>query len=74
MLVIDTGLETAERIVKAWAQLKSELPLDAESKERIDQQFKCVPITRRFLPGSLATTPPDRTIRKKAVRRHHLSR
>lgn len=74
MLVIETGLETAERIVKAWAQLKSDLPLDAESKERIDQQLKYVPITRRFLSGGFSTTPPARTLRKRAVRRRKLSR
>jgi serine/threonine-protein kinase HipA len=74
MLVIETGLETAERTVKAWLQLKSELPLDAESKERINQQLKYVPITRRLLPGSLATTRPARTIRKRAVRRSNWSR
>jgi serine/threonine-protein kinase HipA len=74
MLVIETGLEAAERTVKAWLQLKSELPLDAKSRERINQQLKYVPITRRFLPGSLATTRPARTIRKRTVRRSNWSR
>jgi serine/threonine-protein kinase HipA len=71
MLVIETGLETAERTVKAWLQLKSELPLDAESREKIDQQLKYVPITRQFLPGSLATTRPARTIKRRGVRRRN---
>jgi serine/threonine-protein kinase HipA len=69
MLVIETGLETAERTVKAWLQLKSELPLNAESREKINHQLKYVPITRRFLPGSLVITRPSLTIKRRAARR-----
>lgn len=74
MLVIETGLETAERTAKAWLQMKSELPLDAESRGKINQQLKYVPITSQFLPGNLATTRSARTIRRRAGRGRNKSR
>lgn len=50
-LVTQTALETAERIVNKWSQIADDLPLDKKSREKINQQFKYVPITRQFLTG-----------------------
>lgn len=59
-LVVETALETAERLVKAWSRLKGDLPIDKEGREQVDEQLNYVPITRRFLTGSSAETTPSR--------------
>ena len=55
-LVVETAWETAERVVQAWSRLKGDLPIDQEGRERIDEQLKYVPLTRRFLAGTSAET------------------
>lgn len=48
-IVLDTALATAERTVKAWAKHSSELPVGKETRNKIDEQLRYVPLTRRFL-------------------------
>jgi len=57
-LVVETAVETAERVVKAWSRLKGELPIDLDGRERIDEQLKYVPMTRQFLKGSSSKLNP----------------
>ncbi len=48
-IVLDTALATAERTVNAWSHLSNELPIDEQTRNKIDEQLRYVPLTRRFL-------------------------
>ena len=48
-IVLDTALATAERTVNAWTEHSSELPIGKETRDKIDEQLRYVPLTRRFL-------------------------
>jgi len=51
-LILETAIATAERTVTAWSHLSSELPIDEETRNKIDEQLKYVPLTRRFIGSS----------------------
>jgi hypothetical protein len=48
-LVLEVALATAERIVRAWARISSELPISQQAHEKIDEQLQYVPLTKPFL-------------------------
>jgi serine/threonine-protein kinase HipA len=48
-LVLEVALATAERIVSAWSRLSPELPISQHVREKIDEQLRYVPLTKRFL-------------------------
>jgi serine/threonine-protein kinase HipA len=47
-LIIDTAMETSERIVKMWPPLQPDLPMDSDSKRRVTQRISLFPLTRKF--------------------------
>jgi serine/threonine-protein kinase HipA len=51
-LILETAIATAERTVTAWSHLSRELPIDEETRNKIDEQLKYVPLTRRFIGSS----------------------
>jgi serine/threonine-protein kinase HipA len=48
-IVLDTALAIAERTVNAWEKHSSELPIGKETRDKIDEQLRYVPLTRRFM-------------------------
>ncbi len=48
-IVLDTALATAERTVNAWTKHSSELQIGKETRSKIEEQLRYVPLTRRFL-------------------------
>lgn len=48
-IVLDTALATAERTVNTWSHLSNELPIDKQTRNKVDEQLRYVPLTRRFL-------------------------
>jgi serine/threonine-protein kinase HipA len=69
-LVTETALETAETVVKNWSQLAAELPLDLESREKINEQLRYVPITRQFLSGRVGEKPRQHHARRGRPAKH----
>jgi serine/threonine-protein kinase HipA len=53
-LVLDSGLQTAERVVDAWRRMNRDLPIDGEVRRRIEGRFKYVPLTRAFLSSGVS--------------------
>jgi serine/threonine-protein kinase HipA len=51
-MLLDAALETAEKTVKTWLEINPDLPLDSAMRQRINEQFKYVPLTRQFLKES----------------------
>jgi serine/threonine-protein kinase HipA len=47
-LVVETALDTAERVVKKWSEMNADLPLTASMRRKIQEQFMYVPLIRRF--------------------------
>ena len=52
-MVVQTALETAEKTVRAWSEMASDLPLHDQVREGIDEQLRYFPLTQQFLqvPG-----------------------
>ncbi|HEV2988928.1 MAG TPA: type II toxin-antitoxin system HipA family toxin [Candidatus Angelobacter sp.] len=63
-IVIETALATAERMVKTWPQVADDLPIDKKFKQKINEQFKYVPLTRQFLAGGKTVKSPKNTSRR----------
>ena len=66
-LVLDVALETAERTVKAWSEMNSDLPLDSGMRQKINEQLKYVPLTRQFL-GEAGGRPARASARQRGRR------
>jgi serine/threonine-protein kinase HipA len=58
-MVVETALDTAEKTVRAWSTIASDLPLDRNVRENIEEQLRYVPLTKQFLG-----TPSKRTSKK----------
>jgi hypothetical protein len=48
-LVREVALATAERTVSAWSRMSLELPISQQAREKIDEQLRYSPLTKRFL-------------------------
>jgi len=49
VLVADTAIQTLKDLTKAWKNLASELPLGQKAREKIEAQFRYVPLMRAAL-------------------------
>lgn len=58
-MVVETALDTAEKTVRAWSTMASDLPLDRNVRENIEEQLRYVPLTKQFLGA-----PSKRTSKK----------
>ena len=67
-MVIDAALETAEKFIKTWQQMDPDLPLDAETKHRIEDRLKYIPLTRRFVTNDTAPTRSAKSPERKRGR------
>jgi serine/threonine-protein kinase HipA len=63
-MVVETALDTAEKTVRAWSQIASDLPLQKQVRENIEEQLGYVPLTKQFLD-----VPSRRTSKKAAKKR-----
>jgi serine/threonine-protein kinase HipA len=48
-LISDTALETAEKIVQTWNQIRADLPMDSDAKIRVSERIKLFPLTKKFI-------------------------
>lgn len=64
-MVVETALETAEKTVRAWSQMASDLPFDANVRDNIDEQLRYVPLTRQFLAAPSKGTSNKTTNKTK---------
>ena len=48
-MVVQTALDTAEKTVRAWSEMASDLPLHDQVREGIEEQFRYLPLTQQFL-------------------------
>lgn len=51
-MVVETALDTAEKTVRAWSTMASDLSLDNNMRASIEEQLRYVPITKQFLGTS----------------------
>jgi serine/threonine-protein kinase HipA len=49
-VISNMALETAERIIRVWAEIKGDLVMDADAKERVTERMRIFPLTRMFAP------------------------
>jgi serine/threonine-protein kinase HipA len=56
-LVLDSALETAEMLVKIWRTMSPDLPADAETKQKVEERLRYVPLTRQFLNHDRLSPP-----------------
>jgi len=47
--ISDVALETSERLVRVWEEIKGDLVLDADAKRRVTERMRVFPLTRMFL-------------------------
>jgi serine/threonine-protein kinase HipA len=68
-VVIETALDTAEKLVKIWREINADLPLANGARQRIEERFQYLPLTRQLLaPGSIASS--SRTSSRSSSFRH----
>ena len=64
--VIETALEAAEKLVLAWREINADLPMDAETRKRIGEQMKSVPLIRQFLkPNASPLSTRSQILRRR---------
>ncbi|AEU38008.1 HipA N-terminal domain protein [Granulicella mallensis MP5ACTX8] len=48
-LMTDAAMQTAERMVTVWPQIREDLVMSAEAKERVTKRMQIFPLTRQFM-------------------------
>jgi serine/threonine-protein kinase HipA len=51
-MVVQTALDTAEKTVRAWSEMASDLPLHDQVREGIEEQLRYLPLTQQLLDAS----------------------
>jgi serine/threonine-protein kinase HipA len=47
-VVSEAALETAERIMRVWPEIRGDLVMDQNAKERVTERMRTFPLTRKF--------------------------
>ena len=47
-VVSEAALETAERIMRVWPEIRGDLVMDQDAKERVTERMRTFPLTRKF--------------------------
>jgi serine/threonine-protein kinase HipA len=47
--IFDAALHTAEQIVQTWPQIRDDLPMTSEAKDRVMERILTFPLTQRFV-------------------------
>lgn len=66
-MVIETALDTAEKTVRTWSTMASDLPLDRSVRENIEEQLRYVPLTKQFLAMPRKRSPHKTTKKTKGA-------
>ena len=67
-MVVQTALDTAEKTVRAWSQMASDLPLHDQVREGIEEQLRYLPLTQKFLDVSRKNRPKKVPTEEKSPR------
>ncbi len=67
-MVAETALDTAEKTVRAWSTMASDLPLGNNVRESIEGQLCYIPITKQFLRAPSKSSSKKVSSKTKSAR------